>query len=234
MLHNVKRKARLLPAGNPFKNKNVHMKDIPTDRWKPPSYKDFFYRKEFWALLQGRPLVVIMNKYTREWYKKPVNYFSIPTLMETLDYLTPKYTILYKRHTSKTHQDDHGKELDLAEKHIIRNKYPEVLFFEDFAEMLADPTEDSNLLLHGFMAQSKRFLTVQGGTAVQGSYFGGTNVILIKFGHELEKFNQTKKQRRDPWHSGGGDYAYFHKFANTTVIQTETDKAFLREMKNRM
>merc|ERR1712194_159989 len=230
----VKRKPYLLPAGNPFKSTNVHMKAIPTKRWSPPPYKDFFRRTEFEMLLQGKPLVVILNKYVMEWGEAPVNYFSIPTLMTTLDYLTPKYTVLYKRHTSKGLRDKAGRELDLAEKGIIRSEHPGVLLFEDFAEVLDNPTEDSNLLLHGFMAQSKRFLTVQGGTAVQGSYFGGTNVILIKKGQEIERINLTTEEKASPWHGPGGDYSYFHKFANTTVIQTETDAAFLREMKKSM
>jgi len=231
----VTRKPSLLPDGNPFKSTNTHMKDIPTKGWEPPSYREFFRRTtEFERLLNGRPLVVILNKYTLEWGKEPVNYLSVPTLMETLDHLTPKYTVLYKRHTLRALRDKDGRELDLAEKDVIRNKYPGVLFFEDFADTLADLTEDSNLLLNGFMAQSTRFLTVQGGTAVQGSYFGGTNIILIKQGNEIERFNLTKKEIKNPWLGTGGDYSYFHKFANTTVVQTETDTAFLREMKKRM
>lgn len=193
------------------------MKDIPTDRWRAPPYAEFFRRPEMEGVLNGKPLVVILNKYSMEWGGWPKNYFSVETLRKALDYLTPKYTVLYKRHTSAALMDTQGLDGDLNEKSIIRKEYPDVLFFEDFAEAL-DDIEDSNLLLWGFMSLSKRFLTVQGGTAVTGSYFGGTNIILIKKGKELKY----------------GDYSYFHKFSNATVVQTQTDQSFLAEMKNYM
>merc|ERR1712029_121309 len=213
----VSRNGQTLPKGNPFNSQTAHMKDIPTARWSPPPYAEFFKRPEMENILKGKPLVVILNKYTKEWDHLPSNYFSVPTLKSMLDYLTPNYTVLYKRNTPSALRDHQGLERDLKEKDMIRNNYPDVLLFEDFTEALVDP-EDYNLLFFGFMSLSKKFLSVQGGTAVAGSYFGGTNIILIKEGTELRS----------------GDYSYFHKFSNATVIHTETDGTFLEEMKKNM
>jgi len=217
-IRDIKREFMLLPDNNPFKSSTVHMSKIPEDTaWTPPNFVDFFRRPEFETLLNGKPLVVILNKYNTEWHDTPANYFSEGTLNKMLKYLTPKYTVLYKRHTASEFADRSSTEKDMDEKEMIRKKYPDVLFFEDFADRL-DDVEDSNLLLFGFMSQSKRFLTVQGGTAVTGSFFGGTNIILIKKGKEIK----------------GRDYNYFHRFSNAEVIERKTDEKFLAEMMKQM
>jgi len=209
-----------LPEGHPFNVKTPHFSDeqFPIGiAWHPPPYAEFFHRSEFDSLI-GKELVVILNKYTREWKEEPKNYFSVETLTEMLDYLTPKYTVLYKRDTPKVFTDNSGMEKDLGEKDMIRKNYgKKVLFFEDFSNEL-DDVEDYNLLLFGMLSMSKKFLTVQGGTAVTGSYFGGNNIILIKKGVEIET----------------GDYTYFHRFSNATVTYRRSDRSFLDEMKKTM
>jgi hypothetical protein len=209
--------------GNPF-GSTVHKKNAPKRHWKPPPFAEFFGKPEFFkSVLRGKPLVVILNKYTSEWKKSPINFLDTDTLQEILTYLTPNYTVLYKRTTPKAlfdHQDTHTikKEIqDLDEKDMIRFEFPDVWMLEDFSDELTDP-EDFNLLQFGFMSQSSKFLTVQGGTAVVGSYFGGTNIILIKQGKEL-------KLR---------DYEYFPKFSNATVVETHNETEFLREMRTYM
>jgi len=209
---------------SPFSDKNgtfqVHVPEIPhLGRWKAPPMAEFFRRPELAKIVDEKPLVVILNKYSKEWGNNPVNFMSVETLRKVLDYLTPKYTVLYKRHTATSLTDHSGEEKDLAEKGMIRKRYSEndVLLFEDYTEHLTDP-EDVNLLLFGFMSWSSRFLTVQGGTAVTGSYFGGTNVILCKMGQEPVR----------------GDYKYFNRFSNASVIVTKNDGDFLDQVKKNM
>jgi hypothetical protein len=184
--------------------------------WQAPPFKDFFRRPEVAALLLDKPLVVIQNKYHTEWGEPPANFFSVDVLSEMLDYLVPNYTVLYKRHTAKL-LGDHSKRLELNEKTHIRKNYPSVVLYEDLQAGLDDP-EDQNLLQFGLMALSDRFLTVQGGTAVISSYFGGKTLILVKKGHELTK----------------GDYGYFHRFSNSSIVWKTTDAEFLENMKNMM
>jgi hypothetical protein len=208
--------------GNPSGH-TVHKKNAPKrQHWKPPPFAEFFGKPEFFkSVLRGKPLVVILNKYTVEWKKRPVNFLDTDTLQDMLTYLTPNYTVLYKRTTPKAlfdHQDKSKvKFQDLDEKDMIRFEFPDVWMLEDFSDELTDP-EDFNLLQFGFMSQSSKFLTIQGGTAVVGSYFGGTNIILIKKGHELENH----------------DYDYFHKFSNAKVIETHSERQFLNKMRTYM
>lgn len=233
-----------LPFGNPM-GEDVHMSDFSPaagTKWLPPPYATFFRDLEnqenpferLWKVEnRGKPLVVILNKYTTEWGGPPVNYFSMDMVQKMLEYLTPNYTVLYKRQSSPLAFDDgHGYDAGLlSEKDMIREEYPDVLLFEDFSEAFVlnleydeDPDDDEyennvNLLLFAFLAQSRHVLSVQGGgTAVVGSYFGGTNIVLIKKGKELQY----------------GDYGYFHKFSNATVVQCNSDSSFLAQMKDRM
>jgi hypothetical protein len=207
--------------GNPFGD-TVHVNKAPTENWKPPPFKDFFSKPEFFeSMLGGKPLVVILNKYSVEWKKTPVNYFDTNTLREMLTYLTPHYTVLYKRTTPKSlfdHQETSPLVFnDLDEKDMVRYEFPDVWMLEDFTDELTDP-DDFNLLQFGFMSQASKFLTVQGGTAVVGSYFRGINIILIKEGSEM-----TTR-----------DYDYFHEFSNATVIETHSERQFLSQMRNVM
>ena len=217
----VKReKVRKLPKNNPFNNRSVHIPDFPYDtKWQSPPHKDVFARPEIREMLKGKPLLVIQNKYSIEWPKRfnePINFMNVRLLSDMLDYLTPNYTVLYKRFTDKA-LEDHQDLKDLEEKQIIRTKFPSVIIYDDLAEGLTD-VEDQNLLMFGLMSLSDHFLSIQGGTAVVSSLFGGKNIILIKEGMELTY----------------GDYGYFHRFSNATVIWKKNNEEYLKAIKQIM
>ena len=141
---------------------------------------------------------------------------NVRPLSDMLDYLTPNYTVLYKRFTDKALKD-HQELKDLEEKQIIRTKFPSVIIYDDLAEGLTD-VEDQNLLMFGLMSLSDHFLSIQGGTAVVSSLLGGKNIILIKEGMELIY----------------GDYGYFHRFSNATVIWKKNNEEYLKAIKKIM
>ena len=214
--HTIKKENRTwtnLPEGNPFQSEIVYHKDFPYDtEWLAPNFKDFFIRPDIYELLNDKPLVVIMNKYRKEWqYKEPVNFMSIDLLRNILTYLTPKYSILYKRHTDIELQDDRQRRKgihNLKDKELIRKEFPAVVLYDDLQAGLTD-VEDQNLLLFGVMSLSDRFLTIQGGSAVISSYFGGSTTIFIRAGPEA---------------SAESSYNYFHRFSNSSVEWTNRDK----------
>jgi hypothetical protein len=211
------RRSLKLPPGNPFNSTSVHIPDFPLDTdWQAPPFKEFFARPEILQLLERKPLVIIQNKYTAEWDNEPSNFMDVDLLTDLLEYLTPKYTVLYKRFTAKSLKD-HQAIKDLGEKPLIREKFPSVVFYEDLQKGLTD-VDDQNLLLFGLMSLSDRFLSVQGGTAVVSSYFGGSSTILIKRGHERKT----------------GEYGYFHRFSNATVVWENTDEKILEHVKTVM
>ena len=216
-----KRSYKLLPNGNPFQSTIVHMNDFPYDtEWLAPNFKDFFIRPDIYELLNDKPLVVITNKYNKEWKTNdPQNFISVVLLRDILTYLVPKYSILYKRHTNVLLQDHNemwNGNLDFADKEMIRNEFPTVVLYEDLEAGLND-VEDQNLLLFGVMSLSDRFLSVQGGSAVLSSYFKGNNTILISKGKELQY----------------EDYSYFHRFSNASVEWTNRDKIHLFNSKTK-
>ena len=205
-----------LPDGNPFQKEKVHMKDFPYDtEWLAPNFKDFFIRPDIYELLNDKPLVVIMNKYKKQFeYEEAINSMSIDLLRDVLTYLTPNYTIMYKRHTVIELQDMHMMHgfkaiHNFKDKEMIRKEFPTVVLYDDLQVGLTD-VEDQNLLLFGIMSLSDRFLSIQGGDAVVSSYFGGKTTIFIRAGPEACK----------------GDYTYFHRFSNSSVEWTNRDKIY--------
>jgi hypothetical protein len=200
-----------LPKGNPFGSDTVQIADFPMDAdWLAPPFQQFFRPFDFPQRF-GKPLIFISNKYRREYKQQPYNFMSINVLRKLLTYLTPKYHVVYKRHTAEVLKDFEDKERDLGDKTMIRKEFPGVVLFEQLRGSLHDDPEDENLLMFTLMAASNGFVCVQGGMSVASSYFGGSNVILIKKGSELKS----------------GSYGYFHRFSGANVTWKLTDGEFL-------
>jgi hypothetical protein len=210
-------KERVTSQGNPFGVDAVHIANFKANaRWMAPPFPQF-YRPSFlsssnhtFADRFGKPLIFISNKYRKEWRRAPVNYLSVDVLRRLLAYLTPRYHIVYKRHTGEILKDFEDKEKDLGDKAMIRHEFPDVVLFEQLmttttttttGRVMADDPEDENLLMFTLMAASSGFVSVQGGLAVASSYFGGSNIILIKRGEELKS----------------GSYGYFYRFSGANV-----------------
>jgi len=231
-------KGQSIPQPNPFKQPSVHFrdKDLPAHmNWLPPPIKSFFQVPRVRDVLGSRPLVIIHNKYVSQWGQPPSNFLSVDLLRKILRYLTTKYEVLYKRFVPKELEEKAEKkeknssgakvrdysglrlEQDLGEKQMIRAEFPSVVLFEDLAAELDSRPEDQNLLLLGLMASSERFISVQGGTAVLSSYFGGNVTLLAVRGAEA---------------SGLDDY--FHRFSNADVYWERTNRGLLERIKGRM
>lgn len=209
----IQRQNVLLPEGNPFGADTVQIPNFPLDaEWMPPPFKDFFRPFEFHERF-GKPLLFISNKYRKEWSRRPFNFLSVDVLRKLLKHVTPRYHVVYKRHTAEELKDWEDKEKDLSEKDMIRSEFPEVVLFEQMTTSLED-AEDENLLMFTLMAASNGFISVQGGMSVASSYFGGSNVILIKRGTELKS----------------GSYGYFHRFSGANVQWKSTDDEFLESV----
>lgn len=197
----------------------IYVQQIPDHApWQAPPFKDFFYNPKVASFkeLQDKPLVVIQNKYHTEWGGPPTNFFDKDMLSKMFDYMVPHYSILYKRHTSKS-LTDNSQVLDLNEKEWIRTNYPSVVLYEDLQQGLdSNDPNDENLLQFGIMAISQHFVAVQGGTAALSAWFGGNTSILIKKGPDSEC------------------YHYFHRFSNATVVWKDNDTDFLQHLKQTM
>jgi hypothetical protein len=131
--------------------------------------------------------------------------------------------VVYKRHTGEVLKDFEDKEKGLGDKAMIRHEFPDVVLFEQLmattravttatgrGRVMADP-EDENLLMFTLMAASSGFVSVQGSVTVASSYFGGSNVILIKIGEVL----------------ASGSYGYFYRFSGANVTWQSSDDELL-------
>lgn len=209
----TKRRYRELPEGNPFQQNEPHtsIDHFPQDNWTMPPYKTRYHRDD---VSFDKPLMMIFNKYTREWRSPPVNYIPLDTLDTLLDYLTPNYHIIYIRLEHKKLDDKAS--LQFGDKAMIRSKYPNVVILDDLIQRMHP--DAVNLMIFSLSAQSVGFISVQGGNSVVASIFGGINIILAKRGPELEQ----------------GDYTYYRRFSGADIIVVHDEIKLLAMVKSKM
>ena len=211
----ARRRYEELPEGNPF-NGSVHVNDMafPKRDWMAPTFKDFYRRND---LVEGldKPVFVIFNKYTEEWGKKPVNFIPIPELHQILNYLSPKYHVVYIR-LERKELDDDSQSCKYGDKTMIRDNFPKsVVILDDLTKDLSP--DEVNLMIFSLCSMSNSFVSVQGGNSVIASFFGGRNIIMAKTGQEL----------------GAGDYTYYHRFSNATIEVAHDEHSLLNLIKLR-
>ena len=160
---------------------NIHVTQLDTSQWYPPPYKRHYANERFkWE----KPSCVICNKYTIEWKGPPINFLSLETLSKLFKILKEKYKIIYNRPTSKNIVSDDQEELILRDMEFIEKEHPEIITIQDLAENNKDLS--FNELQMMVYANCDRFISVQGGSSILTSYFGGKNIIFAKRGSELE------------------------------------------------
>ena len=190
-----------------YPNKVVHVKDLKTSKWLPPPYKLIYANDRYrWE----KPLCIIGNKYTTEWKGPPINFLSLELLEQIIDSLQDRYQIIYNR-PYKHISVDGQKSMDFGDYEMIRNDYPEVIFLD---ELFKDNGDHStfNKIQFEIYANCDHFISVQGGGSVLSSYFGGTNLILAKRGHELNCNSYSN---------------WYDKFAGTRIRHTNSDEKLL-------
>ena len=178
-------------------NVNIHKADLNWSRWCPPPYKEHYANDEFDFD------VVVCNKFNVEWKRPPVNYYSTDALFEIFDSLWD-YKVLYNHMTSDMGRDDTVPSLDL-------NEWPVVDVFRNVTtiQSLIDKAVYSyNELQMRIYANAKLFVTVQGGSVIFTSYFGGKNVVFAKEGKELDRGSY------DGWFKklGGADIVHYNNY----------------------
>ncbi len=186
-------------------NPNEHVPRLDQTQWTAPPYKAEFRNERF---VWSKEPVVISNKFNQEWCDDPVNYLGLPELEQILMLLKESYQIIYCRplpgdiiwdaNTSRSFQD-----FELVSRH------PEVLTIQ---QLHADnPDLTFNELQLRVYANCERFISVQGGNSVLASYFGGTNIIYVVQGRELEC----------------GDFNHFPLYAGTRIVPCRSKRNLL-------
>ncbi|WP_162053497.1 hypothetical protein [Pontibacter pamirensis] len=158
-----------------------HCRSFSQSKWARVPLKEHYQNN---VLVFDKPILIIANKYNTEWGGKPVNYFSIPMLMDIISAYKEKYQIIYNRPSAAHITMDNSDVLNLNEIKYIRERQPDVLLAGDLYKKHCSLANNYNHFQLMLYANCNHFLSVHGGTAALASYFGGTNIIFSRQGRE--------------------------------------------------
>jgi hypothetical protein len=180
--HKDKYNARIFSSPD-TPNRNLHVKELNYDQWKPPPYKDI-YKNNLYVF--DKPLLIVHNKYNTEWGKSPINFLSIETLERIFSKYNNTYQIIYIRPKSSHITEDNSKIYNLNEGPLLQqyNVIDANKLYEDTKKLKKiNNFNHFQLLIH---SNCNKFISVQGGNCILASFFGGTNIIYAKMGGELQ------------------------------------------------
>lgn len=170
-----------------FPVKNIHVPDWNPEKWEMPDYRSQFKNDVFKF---EKPHIVICNKYQREWEGPPVNFLDVKTLTWLIEKQEDRgYTVIYNRPSPKHIVGDNSEILDLGEKTVLKEKFPNLIFMEDLVGKHPELTFNTLQLM--VMANAEEYVSVQGGSSLLCSLMGKRNVIYAKVGGEVD-FNSYK------------------------------------------
>ncbi len=158
-----------------------HSNKISKFRWKQVPLKSYYKNNSY---VYEKPVLIIANRYNSEWNSSPVSYLSLEVLRQCFDLLKNRYQIVYNRPESSQITNDNSDILELHDKEMIKREFPEIILLDDLYNRDKGKVNSFNHLQLLVYANSKRFISVHGGTSALASYFGGQNIIYSKQGHE--------------------------------------------------
>jgi len=161
--------AQCLKEGT-FPNMMIHRSKLDLSMWTPPPFKENYKNSDFDFE------VVVCNKYNREWNGDPINYYSLEDL-ERLFIKLKGRKVLYNHMTTEMGNDDTVPSLDLGEWDLVKS-----YGITTVQDVMGYSYNETQMKIY---ANAKLFITVQGGSSIFASYFGGTNLIYAKAGQEL-------------------------------------------------
>ena len=156
-------------------NKRIHVPQLDKSQWVPPDLKGFYM-----GSVGINPDLVISNKYATEWGGPPVNFIDEDTLDKILNKHKDLDFILYNR-LNDPEFEDHATHHVLKDFEVCKN-YKNVYTIQ---QLMVEHKLNYNEIQVMAYAHCNNFISVQGGTSVISSYFGGKNTIYIKRGQEL-------------------------------------------------
>ncbi|CAI5980546.1 unnamed protein product [Closterium sp. NIES-65] len=170
----------------------IHYSRIPP-AWQPPPLAHYFRKlPPVWPEIpKGSRLVVIGNKYEREWGHSPVNFINIPTLLGIVEsYLEAGFYVVYNN-PGMSLESDHWQVVkdgtDLGDYDALQERYgknPRLQVMQNLQKRW--PDLGFNDVQFRMLARSVCFVSVQGGGSIVESFFGGKNIIYFREGQEVK------------------------------------------------
>jgi len=152
--------------------------------WIPPPYISIYKNN---IVEHDKPLLIIHNKYNIEWDIMAYNYIDVQTLDKILSLLVDKYQIIYIRQSNNVINkgfsiDSNAVLNDLEDYQLIKQKYSNVLLFNDILEK---NNYSYNELVVKVFSDCTDYISVQGGNSYLISYFAKKMAIYHKVGDEI-------------------------------------------------
>ncbi|GJP43458.1 hypothetical protein CLOM_g2917 [Closterium sp. NIES-68] len=173
-----------------FRN-GIHYSHIPP-AWQPPTLAAHFRKlPPVWPEIpEGSRLVVIGNKFEREWGHSPVNFIDIRTLLRIVDsYLEAGFYVVYNNPGMSLEQDQRQKirdGKDLGDYEALQERFGKNRRLQIMQNLQKRwPGLSFNDVQFRMMARSVCFVSVQGGGSIVESFFGGRNIIFFREGQEV-------------------------------------------------
>jgi hypothetical protein len=157
--------------------------------WRVPRYKEFYTNQYF---LYDKEILIVNNKYNKEWNEPPINYIPVDVLDTVFSVLKDKYQIIYIRPSSyldkKLHYSyDSNDDVDFDDYEMIRAKFRDVIIIDDLFQQDKFKEMNYNLLKCYLFASCNKYISVQGGANNLISYFAKEVVIYHRKGLEVVK-----------------------------------------------
>lgn len=158
-------------------NTSLCWKTFDYSQWVCPPLRTVYANDIF---VYDKPLLVITNKYTDEWSGPPVNYLSLEALDTLFGMLSKMYTVVYNRPTQSQIVADESEEVAFHDAAVL-TKHPAV---RTLRSLSSDYSYNHLQLL--VYANCKAFISVQGGSSILASFFGGVNIVYAVKGVEVD------------------------------------------------
>jgi len=146
-------------------NLKIHQPQLDWSRWEAPPLNEYYANDIF------DYDVIVMNKYNNEWGYNPINFIPKDTLDRIFTKLKGK-KVLYFHMTKDMGRDDSAESLDLNEWDIVRRHGVDTM--QDVMKKYDYSLNHLQCLIY---ANCSEFVSIQGGSAILASYFGGRNII---------------------------------------------------------
>lgn len=165
-------------------NSEDHNFSYNLKKWKQVPFKDQ-YRGQLTLKLK-KPLLIISNKFSDEWGEGPINFLDLETIASIIKTSSNSHQIIYNRTEPHLITNDHQKIHSFEEKSFLKKNFKDVIIAEELFQTHSACFKNYNHFQLALYANCNKFISVQGGNSVLCSYFGGTNIVMVKRGHELE------------------------------------------------
>jgi hypothetical protein len=150
-------------------------------KWKFPDYKSYFKNDIF---IYEKPIIIVSNKRYSNYSTQRYGWFNDEQLEYIFQRLSDKYQVIYNRAKSNKITVDQQLPDDNDEGDIKLCEQYGVIDINHLHTQYSDMYSFNELqfMLH---ANSEHFISVQGGSSILSSAFGGTNLIYATGGGEL-------------------------------------------------